>query len=250
MARDDRFDDRFDEWDEGAADLPLADDEYDEADEWTAEDEARYQARRRQELKRVRRARRQAISFTVLVLLVLGAGIGAAGLSQGWWEWPFDDEASGAGATPTCGEPTPVAALPSETTVEVLNATEVRGLANAVSEVLTARGFTVSRIGNEETTIEVLESAQVRHGPDSVLQAQAVAAQFVSAVLIDDGREGRIVELSIGQGYRRMADEETAAAAMAPVPGPSPAGCIPPSGAVEESTDPAAPETTAPVTTP
>ncbi len=246
MARDDRFDDRFDEWDDGS-DAPDVD--YGEDEEWTAEDEARYQARRREELKRVRRVRRQAISFTVLVLLVLGAGVGAAGLAQGWWEWPFADESTAADAPSVCGEPTPVAALPSNTTVVVLNATDVRGLANAVADALTLRGFTVSSISNEDDAIEVVESAQVRHGPESLLQAKAVAAQFVSAVLVDDGREGRIVEVSIGQGYRRMADEETAAAAMAPVPGPSAPGCVPPSVPAGEATDPAAPETT-PAATP
>lgn len=243
MPRDPRFDDLADgaggpEWD--PTDL-----EYDDDGDWTEEDETRYQARRNEELKRARRTRRQALSFLLLVLLVLGAGLGAAGLAQGWWEWPFKDEARSATDAPTCGAPTPVAALPANTTVVVLNATDVRGLAAAVGKVLTERGFKVSQVGNEEDTIGVPESAQVRHGPDSLMEAKAVAAQFVSPVLVDDGRSGHVVEVSIGLGYRRMVDTETAAAAIAPVPGPSEAGCVPASP-TPTTTEPVPPTTPAP----
>lgn len=252
MARDDRFDGR-----RGGDGDPTGD-EYDDADydgqddDWTDEDETRYQARRSQELKRSRRLRRQAISFLVLVLLVLGAGLGAAGLAQGWWEWPFDDEAAPPSQAPTCGPATPIAALPSETTVVVLNATETRGLAAAVSELLTQRGFEVADIGNEEDGVEVAESAQIRYGPDTALQARALSAQFVSPVLVDDGRTGAVVEVSIGLGYTAMVAPEVAAAAIAPVPGTSPAGCVPAStpAPTTPTSDPAQPPATTPATTP
>ena len=249
MARDDRFDDLGND-DRGDDDLDqdwnptdLGYDEDDDAD-WTEEDEARYQARRREELKRARRTRRQAISFLVLVLLVIGAGVGAAGVVQGWWEWPFEDE-SRSTVRPTCGAPTPVAALPADTTVVVLNATDVRGLATAVGNALTERGFKVSQVGNEDDAIEVPDSVHIRHGPESLLEAKAVAANFVSPVLVDDGRTGHVVEVSIGLGYRRMVDAATAAAAIAPVPGPSVAGCVPASTPATTTTEPA-PTTPAP----
>ena len=244
MARDDRFDDLGN--DDGP-DWDPTDLDYDEDDgDWTDEDEARYQARRREELKRSNRTRRQAISFLVLVLLVMGAGVGAAGIAQGWWEWPIKD--SGSAERPICGAPTLVAALPADTTVVVLNATDVRGLATAIGEALAARGFKVSDVGNEDDAIEVLDSVHIRHGPESLMQAKAVAAQFRSPVLVDDGRTERAIELSIGHGYRRMVDAETAAAAIAPVPGPSVAGCIPASTPAATTTEPA--PTTTPVPTP
>jgi hypothetical protein len=161
----------------------------------------------------------------VLVLLVLGAGLGAAGMAQGWWEWPFGDDAARPEASPTCGAPTPVAALPADTTVVVLNATDSNGLAGKVRDLLTQRGFKVSSIGNEEA--EVLETAHIRYGPESVLQARAVAAHFPSPVLVDDGRAGTIVEVAVGEAFRANTTPEVAAAAVAPVPGPSVAGCVP-----------------------
>lgn len=227
MGRDDRFDDRGgDVWDDGLG-LVGADDGDDYDDDWTEEDEARYQERRREEVKRSRRIRRQAISFLFLVLLVLGAGLGAAGLAQGWWEWPFGDDAPRSGtAPPTCAAPTLVAALPADTTVVVLNATDSRGLAGKVRDVLTQRGFKVSGIGNEER-VEVLETAHIRYGPESVLQARAVAAHFPSPVLVDDGRAGTIVEVAVGEAFRSNTTPEVAAAAVAPVPAPSVVGCVP-----------------------
>lgn len=200
---------------------------YDDEPEWTAADEERYQARRQEEIRRRRRARRQGLSFALVVLLVLGAGVGAAGIVQGWWEWPFDEATERVADGPQCPTPTVVAAPPNQTRVVVLNATEISGLATAVGQQLEVRGFQVVEVGNEDDSVAVPESAQIRHGPETRLQATAVAAQFRSAVLVDDGRTGDTVELSVGLAYRRMVDAEEAAAAITPVPGPSPDGCTP-----------------------
>jgi hypothetical protein len=192
-------------------------DPYEDVPEWTDEDEERYQARRREEIRRRRRRRRQGVSFAFLVLLVLGAGVAGAGITQGWWEWPFGRDAragtdpSTSGCTPTA----PAVAAPAEVQVSVLNATETRGLAAGVAAELRARGYVVARIGNDEGGVEVLESAQVRHGPTLVADARSVALQIPGAVLVDDGRTSEVVDVVLGTGYTAVTPAEEAAAALA-----------------------------------
>ena len=74
--------------------------------------------------------------------------------------------------SPTCGAPTPVAALPADTTVVVLNATDVRGLATAIGEALTAARFQGLQVGNEDDAIEV-----PRVGADQARARVAAAGQ-------------------------------------------------------------------------
>lgn len=250
--RDDE-DTRGDEpWDDGyTGGYPGAAAGYDDDENnppWTETDERRYQARRHEELKRVRRRRRQAASFTVLVLLVMGIGVGAAGVYQGWWEWPFGDEPAAAPTSTASACPTPevTAAAPADTTVVVLNGTGRIGLAGGTSEQLEARGFVIESIGNTEAP--VTEVAQVRHGPDGVLQARTVAAQIDGAVLVDDGRAGSTVELALGDPFTALRPPEAVAPLVAPVPVESPAGCVPVTTPSEAPTaEPPAP-TAAPTT--
>lgn len=195
---------------------------------WTDADERRYQARRREELKRVRRRRRQATSFTVLVLLVLGVGVGAAGVYQGWWEWPFEREEQSATPAPTstpCPTPEVTAAQPADVTVTVLNGTGEPGLAGRVTEELAARGYAVDDPRNTEGT--VAEIAQVRHGPEGLTAARSVAAQVDGSILVDDGRAGPAVDLAVGAGYVGLRPPEVVAPLLEPAPAESPAGCVP-----------------------
>ena len=203
-------------------------DELDDEAEWTEEDERRYQARRHAERRRVRRRRRQAAAFAVVVLAVLGAGFGAAGVYQGWWEWPFGDDATARSVAPQpCPTPEVTAAAPADVQVAVLNATKRTGMAGGVAAELQARGFAVPAIGNDSSGTPVPEAAQVRHGPDGLKAARTVAAQIPGSVLVDDGRAGSAVEVALGDGYQALAAPEAAAALLTPAPAPSPAGCIP-----------------------
>lgn len=192
-------------------------DPYDDAPEWTKEDEDRYQARRREEQRRRRRRRRQGWSFALLVLLVLGAGVAGAGIAQGWWEWPFGQEpqAQAQEPTPGCSATAPAVALPADVQVTVLNATDTRGLASGVAAELQARGYVVTRVGNEESGVDVSESAQVRYGAALTADARSVALQVPGAVLVDDGRTGDVVDVVLGTGYRAMTPAEEAAGAVA-----------------------------------
>jgi len=243
-----RDDEGLDPWDGYTGGYSSSETAYDdEGQPWAEADERRYQARRHEELKRVRRRRRQATSFTVLVLLVMGIGVGAAGVYQGWWEWPFgeDPPAAPAATAPPCPVPEATAASPAETTVVVLNGKGDAGLAGATAEQLEARGFVIESIGNTEAPVG--EVAQVRHGPEGALQARTVAAQVEGSVLVDDGRPGAVVELAVGAGFTGLVPPEVAAAAIAPAPVESPAGCVPVASPSETAT--AVPPTTGPPTT-
>lgn len=233
--------------DDGSDDDPYRDDDgswdgYDDEPEWTDEDEERYQARVASDRRRKRLRRRQAWSFTALVLLVGLLGLGGAGVVQGWWAWPFGQGGDGEARerSNTCPTPSSTLAAPAATQVQVLNATQRRGLAADVAAQLGQRGYAVAGIGNDDSGVAVPEPAQVRHGPEGVLQAQTVAVNIPGAVLVDDGRPGNQVELALGEGFAALATPEEVAAALAPVaPTSSPAGCTPPPTTPPPTTPPA-----------
>ncbi len=197
---------------------------------WTEADERRYQSRRARERDRVRRARRRAAVFGLIVLLVIGTGVYAAGLFQGAWSWPpFGGTAASAPSGAPCPSLTRTAAPPRDVRVRVYNATDRTGLAARVASQLQARGFGVPEIDNDPIGATVTQAAQVRHGPQGLAAARAVAAQVPGAVLVDDGRDGSDVDLAIGAGYGdRLAAVDTVATLTTPVPvTDSPDGCVP-----------------------
>lgn len=214
--------------DDNTPDEQRGDGVMDDDTEWTHEDEARYQTRRHAEILRTRRRRRQAASFAIVVLIVFGIGVGAAGIYQGWWQWPFDDDPAVTAdpGTQDCPAPSVTAAPVEGVTVTILNGTDTRGLAAAVEAELAARGFTVTAIANAAAPVD--EVAQVRYGPESALQARTVGAHLPGPSLIDDGRPGTDVELTIGAAFTSLNPPEVAAAALAPVPAESPSGCVTP----------------------
>lgn len=194
-------------------------------DEWTEDDERRYQARREHERRVAMRRRRQTTAFAVIVVIVLGIGVGAAGYTLGWWSLPSSDSQADDTAQ-ACPDATPTAALPNQVTVVVLNSTARPGLAGDVARELQSRGFTVRDIGNDDTG-EVPEAAQVRHGPEGLLSARTVAAHVTGAVLVDDGRGGAVVDLSLGAGFAELTAPDAAAALTAPVAPEGSPDCTP-----------------------
>lgn len=206
---------------------------------WTQEDERRYQERRAAERRAARVRRAQTSFFAVLVLVVLGAGVTAAGVYQGWWAWPPWDGEDGpaapvAAATSTaCPTPEVTAAPVADVVLAVLNGTRRPGLAAATAEALRARGFTVGSIGNDTSPVE--QVALVRHGPAGLPHARTVAAQIDGAELVDDGREGTAVELSLGAGFTGLRPPEEADALTRPAPVESPAGCVVPTSGADRT---------------
>lgn len=220
---------------------------WEDDDPWTEADERRYQSRRARDRARRRRARRRAAIFALIVLLVMGTGVYAAGLFQGAWSWPpfGGGTASSPSGTP-CPSLTRTAAPPRDVRVRVYNATDRSGLAARVASQLQSRGFAVPEIDNDPAGGTVTEPAQVRYGPQGLAAARAVAAQVPGAVLVDDGREGSDVDLALGAGYGdRLASSDTVATLTTPVPVTgTPDGCVP-AGSTDAPTGTPAPTSTA-----
>src|SRR5262249_14125777 len=71
------------------------------------------------------------------------------------------------------GKTDELAYTPAKTTANVLNDTDINGLAAAVSEVLTAKGFTTGAVGNNEAAH--VSDSQEQAAKSDDLGAQAVA---------------------------------------------------------------------------
>ncbi|MGV0642893.1 LCP family protein [Mycolicibacterium sp. XJ2546] len=82
------------------------------------------------------------------------------------------------------GKTEELAYTPDKTTVDVLNATDVNGLAAAVSQVLANKGFARGITGNHEG--EAVSSSQVQAAADDDLGAQAVAADLGGLAVVED----------------------------------------------------------------
>jgi LCP family protein required for cell wall assembly len=82
------------------------------------------------------------------------------------------------------GKTEQLAYSPSKTTADVVNDTDIGGLAASVSEVLTGKGFTAGAVGNNET--EHVSRSQVRAAKSDDLGAQAVAKELGSLPVVED----------------------------------------------------------------
>lgn len=193
---------------------------------WTQEDEDRYQQRRLRIEQRGKVRKRQAISFTVIVLLVIGIGVLGAAIHQGVVPWPFGSGESTAQACPTT--PTDTPAQPADVSVKVLNATSTSGLARRVATELKARGYVVVETGNAaDDKRNFADPAQIQYGKDGLAAAKSLQVQIAGAVLVDDKRADSTVDLLIGTAYTALVPADQAAAKLKVTPVASPSGCTP-----------------------
>jgi hypothetical protein len=196
---------------------------------WGEDDERRYRERRARERAAKHRHRRQAAVFALIVLLVLGVGTTAAGVYQGWWDWPpWKGDPAPERTVAVCPTPQVTAAPVVDVTVAVLNSTNRTGLAASVGAELAARGFIVSTVDNDPAPDALPGAAAVRHGAEGLLAARTVAAHVDGADLVDDGRAGSAVELSLGEAFAALRPPDAAAALLAQAPAELPAGCAGP----------------------
>jgi cell wall biosynthesis protein len=73
---------------------------------------------------------------------------------------------------------------PSKTTADVVNDSDINGLAASVSEVLTAKGFVEGNVGNNEA--ERVASSQIRAAKVDDLGAQAVSKELGNLPVVED----------------------------------------------------------------
>ena len=82
------------------------------------------------------------------------------------------------------GKTEELAYSPSKTTADVVNDTDINGLAASVSEVLTGKGFTAGAVGNTET--EHVSGSQVQAAKSDDLGAKAVAKELGNLPVVQD----------------------------------------------------------------
>jgi hypothetical protein len=74
------------------------------------------------------------------------------------------------------GKTAELAYAPGKTSASVLNDTDINGLAASVSEVLTAKGFSTGKVGNNDTAH--VKSSQVQAASSDDIGAKAVAKEL------------------------------------------------------------------------
>jgi hypothetical protein len=82
------------------------------------------------------------------------------------------------------GKTEELAYTPAKTTADVVNATDINGLAGAVSDVLSSKGFTTGAVGNNEG--QHVKASQVRAAKTDDLGAQAVAKELGGLPVVAD----------------------------------------------------------------
>jgi LytR cell envelope-related transcriptional attenuator len=146
---------------------------------------------------------RHTLTFLGIFTSVIAVGLVAYTFWLGMWAWPF-----GSGMAPGCvpGTPTPTAAPVKQTSVRVYNATDRHGLALTVAHDLQKRGFVVPMWDNDPTAAAMKSAAEVRYGPDGLLNARTVAAQVkgTAVLVLDANREGPSVDLVLGRAFTAL----------------------------------------------
>lgn len=153
-----------------------------------------------------------------IVLLVLGVGLGAAGLYLGIVGGPSRGVAVTA---PTPCDPATAPALdPRKVKVNVYNATGRAGLAARTADLLRARRFAIGAVANDPAKAKVPGTSLVRYGPEAAAAAALVATQVDGAKLQADRRPGAVVDLVLGAAFTGLAPV-AATPAMTCTPGPT-----------------------------
>ena len=119
----------------------------------------------------------------------------------------------------------------SKVQVRVYNATPREGLARTIASQLVSRGYAIVTTDNDPLSglRPVDGAAEVRYGPAGARQASLVRRQVPGATLYKDARQGPIVDLVLGEKFRRLSTPAELArgrqglVAPAPVPAKAPA---------------------------
>src|SRR5262249_50530976 len=129
-----------------------------------------------------------------------------------------------------CPEVTPTAAAANDVTVNVLNGTGRRGLAQSVSRQMRARGFRVAKIGND-SALRNGTTAVVGDGRRGLPTARTVAARVHGkGAMVNDQRQPAVVDLILQPQFTTLNSTKVVAKMLAPPPVPSPQGCLPAAG--------------------
>jgi LytR cell envelope-related transcriptional attenuator len=125
---------------------------------------------------------------------------------------------------------------PHRVQLRVYNATAREGLAKTIAGQLIGRGYAIVATENDPLAgVRPVEgTAEVRYGPAAAKQAVQVRRQVPGATLYRDAREGTIIDLVLGERFRRLSTTaELARGRQGIVAAPAPVGKAPakPTGA-------------------
>lgn len=90
--------------------------------------------------------------------------------------------------------------------LRIYNATAREGLARTVADQLGGRGYAILSAENDPLSgVRPVEApAEVRFGPGGKRFAEQVRRQVPGATLYRDAREGAVIDLVLGERYRRL----------------------------------------------
>ncbi|MYR44880.1 LytR C-terminal domain-containing protein [Streptomyces sp. SID5910] len=144
------------------------------------------------------------------------------------------DEASAAGAGAACrtaparasASPAVAVPKPAQITVNVLNATTHKGLAQQTADELKKRGFRIGDVTNAPAQYDKkVDGSGVLLGPAAALKGSlpVLGTQLPAAERrTDAARKGATVDLIIGNGFKGLAKQADADAALARMTAPQP----------------------------
>jgi hypothetical protein len=122
--------------------------------------------------------------------------------------------------------PAEVLPRPDSIVVNVYNSTQRGGLAGTTAQELSQRGFRINKVENDPLGVSLRGVGEIRYGPNGAENAQLLQFYFPGAVMVDDGRSGPRVDISLGRGFEAMEDQALVAATLAsPSPSLSGPGC-------------------------
>ena len=191
--------------------------------------------------------------IVVAMLVLFGIGFGIATLLKGSGGTDPAEALPSATSTMNLDNCTVVMITPAENlprasmvTVNVFNSTKRVGLAGDAAKLMGVRGFKIGAVENDPLGVPLEGVGEIRYGPKGEAAAQLVAFHFPDATLVNDGRKGKKVDISLGKGFTELANDAEVVALLAqPSPSPSPSGCPLP-----QESESAAPEGTESEATP
>lgn len=145
------------------------------------------------------------------------------------WLQVLDRVDAGARGAASCGT---TSVDPNKVQLRVYNASAKEGIARNVAGQLTDRGYAVLSVENDPLAgVRLVEgTAEVRYGPGGAKWAESVRKQVPGATLYRDAREGRVIDVVLGERFRRLstpaelqkAGGRQGIAAVPATPAPSP----------------------------
>ncbi|WP_310713514.1 LytR C-terminal domain-containing protein [Streptomyces lydicus] len=159
---------------------------------------------------------------TLQLIDVFGGKSNSARAAQGKKHCQDSAKAATAQAAPAAGKPP----APATLTVNVFNATPRSGLAKRTADELKKRGFKIGKVGNAPAAYDKkIKGAGILLGPKAATDGplKVLATQLAGAEQKTDERKSTDLDLIIGDGFKDLAPQQTAAKSLALLAHPSPA---------------------------